>query len=125
MVELIIACIIIGILISVALPNYTRSVERSKCSQARHILKTMHNAALTYFAENEDFQFGDKAALATEVGANFDDNNDWTFTATPGAETFTVTATRQGGPWGAGATITLDELDQWGGSYPIDDPGGW
>ncbi|MFH1062352.1 MAG: prepilin-type N-terminal cleavage/methylation domain-containing protein [Candidatus Omnitrophota bacterium] len=126
LVEMMIVVIIIGVLVGIAIPNYMRSVEVAKCSQAMGVLKNMRTAALDFFRENDTFSGMTLAALNTQVGANFADTRDWTFPEpTVTATTFTLTATRTGGPNVGTPTITLDELDVWGGSYPIDDPGGW
>lgn len=135
LVELMVVVIVIGILVTIAVPNYQRSVERAKCSQAISILKSMRNAALSYFADNEDFG-ATINELETQVGANFysaGGNLDWAFGYTGGATSFTASATRQGGVWvRAGQpllTLSDDILantsEVWGGSYPKDDPGGW
>jgi len=132
LVELMIVVIVIGILVTIAVPNYQRSVERAKCSQALSILQSMRNAALSYFADNETFG-ASIDELEDQVGANFysaGGNPDWTFAYAGAANSFTITAMRQGGVWN-GDTITLTDnisantSEVWGGTYPKDDPGGW
>ena len=133
LIELMIAVVIIGIMVTIAIPNYARSVERSKCSQGMHILKDMRSAGLSFFANNETFPGpGQEANLEGEVGANFysdGSNPDWTFAITQGTDsTFVVQATRRKGPH-MGKTINIaddhTQSDFWGGDYPRLDPGNW
>ncbi len=126
--ELMIVVVVIGILVTIAIPNYARSVERAKCSQALHILKTMRSAALDYFRDNETFTGMTRDLLETQIGANFNDNNDWAFAVTAAAAgIFTITSTRLGGPHqvAGNTTIIINELDAWSGTYPKDNPGSW
>ncbi|MFH1094102.1 MAG: type II secretion system protein [Candidatus Omnitrophota bacterium] len=136
MVELMITVIIIGILVSMAIPNYARSLERSKCSQAIQILKNMRNAGLSYYANNETFPTpGQETDLEDEVGANFysdDSNADWDFSITTGNNTtFVVQASRRRGPHPFGSTITItdnpsaNQNEVWGGTYPRLTPTVW
>ena len=138
LVELMVVVAIIGILVTLAIPNYARSMERSKCSQAVQILKDMRTAAMSYYANNENFPSpGQEADLEDEVGANFysdGSNPDWTFAITAGGgQSMTLTATRQSGPHppAGRTTITItdnpaaDQNEAWGGSYPRNDPGNW
>lgn len=139
LLELLVVCIVIGILVTLAIPNYARSVERAKCSTALNTLKQMRNAALAFFAENDGtFSPGGTdmtiADLETTAGASFASNADWVYTM-PGAAvtatTFTITATRQRGPHTPDNTvITLDQDENWSnpataGNYPWDNPGIW
>ena len=125
-VELIIVVIIIGVLVGIAVPNYIRSVEIAKCSQAMSVLKNMRTAELEWFRENDIFT-ANISDLETQVGVTFADNNDWAFTiAAAAASTFTLQANRQGGPNGAGTIIEVNEVEDWtGSSYPYTDPGGF
>ena len=128
LIELMIAMLILGILVTIAIPNYGRSVERAKCSQAMQILKDMRSAGFSYFANNETFP-NSETDLEDEVGANFysdGSNPDWTFSISVGtATTFVVQASRQGGTH-SGLTINLaddpTQSDFWGGLYPRDNP---
>jgi len=121
MVELLIVVLIIGILVSVAVPNYYRSLERAKCSQALHNLKTMRGAMLTYHRENQTFVGADLAAISALVNATFASNSDWTYAVVPTASTFTLTATRLTGTHKT-KTITLNQNEAWTGTYDTANP---
>jgi len=122
MVELLIVVLIIGILVSIAVPNYYSALERSKCAQAIHNIKTMRSAMLAYYVENQTFVGADLATIGALVNATFISNSDWTYAPpTVAAGTFTLTATRQTGTH-IGKTITLNQDEVWGGTYPRDNP---
>jgi len=136
LIELIVTIAVIGILVTIAIPNYARSIERSKCAQAMHILKHMRTAGLSYFANNQTFPTpGQEADLEDEVDAFFYSDNsnlDWTFSITTGNDTtFVVQATRLRGPHetAGNTTITITDSnavsEQWGGSYPWLTPTVW
>ncbi|MFH1094101.1 MAG: type II secretion system protein [Candidatus Omnitrophota bacterium] len=140
LVELMVVTIILGILISIALPNYARSTERAKCSQAIQVLKTMRSAALSYFSDNQTFAGITMQGLENQAGARFfsaNDNSDWTFTVAASTATrIQLQALRLSGPHAAAGNfiITLtDDLasntkEQWsdpGTDYPWDNPGVW
>ena len=127
-VELLVAIVIIGILVSFAVPAYMRSIERSKCSQAMSNLRTIRQAELAYFVARQGYT-SDWSLLGTIAGANLGplggpcslDNNQWTYSLVAASDTFTAQADRLGGR-NVGTVITLNELDDWAGAYPIDNP---
>jgi len=117
LIEIIIAVLIISILVVLALPNYVRSVERAKCAQAIHILKSMRSAALSYFNEldhttmtQNTFTGLTRSNLELQTGGNFFSsdvaanvntnlNQDWYFKITTHTATrLQLQATRRGGP---------------------------
>ena len=56
MIEMMIVVVLVGILASIAVPNYMHSMETAKCSQGMAVLKNMRTAELDYFRENENFK---------------------------------------------------------------------
>ena len=52
LIELLVVVLIIGILASVALPQYNKAVERSKSAQALTMLKSAYQAAAVYYMAN-------------------------------------------------------------------------
>jgi len=110
LVELLMVVIIIGVLVTIAIPNYTRAVERSKGSKAKGTLDAIRKAQLQYRALNDEY--ADMMDLLAEVdlpqGIIDDSDTDWGYSiddATP--DTLLVTATRIAGPF-ASETITID-----------------
>jgi prepilin-type N-terminal cleavage/methylation domain-containing protein len=127
LVEIVIVCLIIGIILAIGVPSYFRSVEVAKCKEAMRNLQTMYTAAFDYYAENNSTFAGlTIAAINTQAGVYIVNNPDWTYgVGNLTSSTFTFTSTRLTGAHVAAGhiTITLDQDSNWAGSYPHDDPG--
>lgn len=109
LVELLMVVIIIGVLVTIAIPNYTRAVERSKGSKAKGTLDAIRKAELQYRALSDSYT----ATIdnLTEVDlpiTNIAADNDWTYTIAATVSTVTITAARKAGPF-SGDTITIDQ----------------
>ena len=118
-VELMIVTIVIAVLASFAIPMYINAVERSQGSQAASHLRTIREAQISFFTEEQQYS-NDLGELGLLVGARLDnlDNDHWSYLITNvGADTFTLEANRLRGP-NSGTTLTLNALDEWGGDYP-------
>jgi len=112
LVELLMVVIIIGILVTLAVPNYYRSVERAKGGKARGGMDAIRKAELQYRGAH-DIYTNALADLETYDLPNdiLDDGSDgdWTYTITTADETnLEVTATRDAGPYGT-STITMNQ----------------
>ena len=126
--ELLIVVIIIGILASIALPNFSKAAERAKVKDAQAILASIHSAERVYFLDETRFGTDTDLYVNNHYLTNPDPggttNPDWDFTVTsPTATTFTATATRTGGAYN-GNTITVTEAfngTQFGGTHPLRD----
>ena len=142
LVELIVIVVIIGILVTFAVPSYMRAVERSNCAQALQTLKNMRSAAMAWYAENETFSGMTESDLEDQVGANFysdDSNKNWIFKIDTAVDkTLVLLAERQRGPHKAlghtDISLTDDpgtnQHENWsdpaaGSNYPWDNPGNW
>jgi len=55
LIELLVVVLIIGILAAVALPQYEKTVEKSKAVQAFTLLKSAYQAAATYYMANNEY----------------------------------------------------------------------
>ena len=51
LVELLVVVLIIGILTAIAMPNYTRAIEKSRATEAMNIVKAANDAVYSYAAE--------------------------------------------------------------------------
>ena len=134
LIELLVVVLIIGILTAVALPQYNKTVEKSKTTQALTLLKTTFNAAERYYLENNVWPTSfeqldidipwtgnvqwDNASMATDTRSNAD----WSlqlYTQTSGCaangancQIFGVKMGRTTGPYqGAGFIIFENESE--------------
>ena len=56
LLELLVVVLIIGILASIALPQYTRAVEKAKLSEALTTLKSVEDAVYRLMLENDELE---------------------------------------------------------------------
>lgn len=91
LVELLIVVVIIGVLAMIALPNYRDYVMRAKITEATTTLSTQRGLMEQYFQDNRTYV---NACTAGTVAPPPPDQPDFTFSCgTPGAATYTITAT--------------------------------
>jgi prepilin-type N-terminal cleavage/methylation domain-containing protein len=111
LVEVLIVVIIIGILASIGVPQFSDSIEKAKGGEARAGLGHLQTGEKIYFAEKETYTT-DLSNLDINLTQTY-----WTFTiVTPTSSTFTATATRKGGTR-SGQTIIMDELGALSGNW--------
>lgn len=117
LVELMIVVLIIGVLVSIAVPTYMRQMDRSKASKAVSHLDIMRKGLVEYYYENDRFTTL-PSDLTDIVGSTMPPaDDDWTYGITvPTTSTFTVQATRIDGQY-SDQTITVDHNSSWAGSY--------
>jgi prepilin-type N-terminal cleavage/methylation domain-containing protein len=117
LVELLMVVIIIGILVTLAVPSYYKSIERAKGSKAKASLRTITNAQVQYRALHDTYC--DSAAIAsladvdlpTELQSLAD--GDWTYACVAGTtgditSSVSTSATRNLGPY-IGQIVTMDQ----------------
>ncbi len=71
LVELIIVVIIIGILASIAIPQFNKTMERSRIAEASAVLGALRGAQLRYILENPSGYATDLTKLDITVENNF------------------------------------------------------
>ncbi|MCM8812348.1 MAG: type IV pilin protein [Candidatus Omnitrophica bacterium] len=122
MLEVMVVVVVIGILVGIAVPAYMTAVERSRASKAVNNLKALQSAQNHYFSAAETYT-NQLVLLGAEVGADFvamdNSDTDWAYSVPAVAvTTFTLQATRTGGPHNT-KTLTVTQDDVWGGTYPL------
>lgn len=122
-IELLIACIIIAVLVSMALPFYATYTERARGSRALETLHIIRTAQMLYLTDVSEY-CTDSGVLQNYI--NFEDNDgDWVYTLeNVGDDTFRAVATRTSpNPAYNNLRITLDQTSDivfpgGGDSYP-------
>ncbi|MCX5715788.1 MAG: prepilin-type N-terminal cleavage/methylation domain-containing protein [Candidatus Omnitrophica bacterium] len=121
LIELMIVIIIVGILASIAIPNFSKMVEKAKAEQAATYLRVIRTGEKIYWSNNSTYiACADTAEIKTNIGAEVTPEN-YTFSVASGTgsgqnitNSFTATATRRSDS----STITLDQDGVWGGDSP-------
>lgn len=107
LIELLVVVLIIGILAAIALPQYTRTVEKSRASEALLNLKALSDAAQRLYLLNGDSTY--TGIGGTDGWNNLDidaaTSNNFTFIASPTACTASTCATTTSACTGSTCTI--------------------
>ncbi len=110
LVELLMVVIILGILVSLALPNYMAGVEKTKAGKAKQSMQAIRSSESWYRAHMDEY-VADITVLqewGLPLNAILADQ-DWAYTVdTADAIDLLIRATRQNGPF-TGESITMDE----------------
>jgi type IV pilus assembly protein PilE len=113
LIELLIVIVIIGILASVAVPNYTRMVERSKAEQAITYLKVIRTGEKIYYASNSGYTAcANMGEIKFRLGAEVTEEHYLFGVTSDPTSSFLATATCKSDD----KTITLDDQGNYGGT---------
>lgn len=122
LIELIVVVIVIGILATLAVPQYLKATERAKGGKAKNAIALIAQGEKLYRAEKDTYIAVASDAADSVLGdyvelSDVDADTDWNYAvAAVSASTFTVTATRTAGA-NSGETLTLTEDGVWGGNF--------
>jgi Tfp pilus assembly protein PilE len=119
---LIIVIIIIGILASVAIPQYMNAVERARVGKAKSGLGMVIKAEKMYIADKSSFSTDTANGGALDKYIEMADLNadaDWDYTIAGTTAAFTATATKKATAPHAGETVTLTNLGAWAGTHTL------
>lgn len=115
LIELLITLIIIGVLASIAVPNYTNMVERSKADQAVVYLKVIRTGEKIYYASNTSYTAcADAPQIKARLGAEVTEDYYLFSVTSSAATTFLATAERKTDS----KTIRIDQDGAFSGNSP-------
>jgi type IV pilus assembly protein PilE len=118
LLELLVVIIIIGILATLAMPQYLKSTERAKGAKARNALGLISRAEKMYRAEKDKYTTTLTDLYSYMELSDVAADKDWCYTVSGASATgFLATAARASGGSLGGATITLDQNGTWGGNF--------
>lgn len=127
LMELMIAVIIVGILASLALPRFGKSMEKARVREAQTALSAIYSSEKIYRLDQGNFgslaQMVANNYIADPDAANSNANWDFTSVAGGGGAQFTATATRTGGSYNNQTIIVTETFDGtvYGGTHVLRD----
>ena len=112
LIELLVVVLIIGILAAIALPQYTKAVERSRMSEAIQVLGDLATAQSIYYMQHNTFAngwTGDGSIADGDITISKPSaEGKWTVTVTGNSAGATMEATRNAGMYNTGKlTLTV------------------
>ncbi|MFH1867886.1 MAG: prepilin-type N-terminal cleavage/methylation domain-containing protein [Candidatus Omnitrophota bacterium] len=112
LIEVLIVVIILGILATIAVPQFTRVVERARRGEALTCMAGIQTGQRIYSLDMSIFTNN-----IAELDAVIANNKYWAYNmAGANATAFNIRATRSGSAW-VGQTILLNQNGLWAGTY--------
>lgn len=127
LIELLIGLVIVSILVSMALPSFAKTMERTRVKDVQAILSSIASAERIYRIDQGGFGTLDNLVNNTYVSHPdpSNSNTDWNFTSSNvAAGSFTLTAARTGGGQYDTKTVSVDQAfngSTYGGNHPLKD----
>ena len=126
LLELMIGLVIVTVLASIAVPSFSKAIEKTKVKDAENVLAAIYSSEKIYRLDQSSY-----GSLAQLVAGNYvsdpdpgNTNTNWDFTTSGvGAGAFTATATRTGGRYN-GQTIAVNQNFNgatYNGNHPLRD----
>jgi type IV pilus assembly protein PilE len=110
LIELMIAIAIIAILAAIAIPSYSEYVRRGRITEAVSALAGMRVKMEQYFQDNRMYNGVPPACDPTSIAPRPADTTNFTYACVVGANTYSITATGQGGLAGFQYSINQDNV---------------
>ncbi len=132
LLELIIGLVIVTILASLAIPSFSKAIEKTKVKDAQTTLSAIYSAEKIYRLDQGTYgplypTLNPPDGLVANRYISDPDpsnnNTNWDFGVVSAADTFTATATRTGGRYN-NLTVTLDQNfngSDYGGTHDLAD----
>ena len=108
LIELLITAVIVGILSTLAVMTYGKSLEIAHGRDAEAVLRAIYTAERAFYFDQLPNAYGTLANLIPVYLPSDPSSAEWTYPVANTATTFTATATRQQGSQ-AGQTRTIDQ----------------
>ena len=115
LLELLVVVIIVGILATIAVPSFTRAMERARQSEASAFLDTLKTSEEAYYQENQKYT-ASFSLLMTDKPADASTKHYFKYSLAATDTTFTATAVRKTGTdtgkspnFSSAYTVTLNE----------------
>jgi len=127
LLELLIVVIVIGILATIAIPQFLTSLEKARVGKAKNALGLISHALKMHRAEYDSYvnaTIGVNGTLHNYIDLHqVDADDDWGYAITnASATTFIVTATKNATGAYGGEAITLDENGTCAGNHTLRGP---
>lgn len=104
LVELIVVVIIIGVLATLAIPQYNKAVEKSKAAKAKYVISLIIQAEGQYKDDYDDYIFGNLSVISTKLTKYIEldrvvNDVDWSYEVSPDPPFCWVVARRKTGTY--------------------------
>ena len=120
LIEVLIVVIILGILATIAVPQFGAIVEKSRAAEVATNIAAIRTGYEVWRLENDgNFPaYANLAAINVGLDCQITASARWTYATTGGADTYTITATRVGGPNPGTTIIYTRGATPWSGTHP-------
>ena len=118
LLELLIVIVIVGVLATIALPNFNKMIDKAKADQAVTYLKVIRSGEKIYYAGNSAYiACANAAEIKSNLGAEItEDSYTFTVTGNPNiSNSFIATAASKSDA----TTIILNQDGNWSGTSPF------